>query len=294
MIRDISIGPGEIPEAAGNNQLVYHYTTISGLLGIIEKKEIWATDVWYMNDAVEATYALETTRSYLDSKRQDPGDGQLIAKAAFQQMRQIPSKPANNARSYIACFSRNPDQLSQWRAYGSSRGFSIGFHIGALRAIAGDLHANANANLREVIYKEETQVAMLEDKFNATLSTFATPTSETDALPAAMSFIAEAGLLAPTFKHVAFEEEAEVRLHLYQYTADTAAPLKFRESADGLIPYVKLPLTSANVLASNVIKGIVIGPQANREETARAVRQLLDRRDLEGAEVRMSEVPLRR
>jgi hypothetical protein len=30
-------------------------------------------------------------------------------------------------RSYIACLSKEDDDLSQWRAYGSGRGFPIGF-----------------------------------------------------------------------------------------------------------------------------------------------------------------------
>lgn len=42
---------------------LYHYTSDSGLLGIIETKSIWATNVRYLNDSKE--YALALDRSML-------------------------------------------------------------------------------------------------------------------------------------------------------------------------------------------------------------------------------------
>jgi len=39
------------------DKLVFHYTSLEGLLGIIESKSIWATNVLYMNDASELNYA---------------------------------------------------------------------------------------------------------------------------------------------------------------------------------------------------------------------------------------------
>jgi hypothetical protein len=33
--------------------IIYHYTTQTGLLGIIENKELWATKIIYMNDSTE-------------------------------------------------------------------------------------------------------------------------------------------------------------------------------------------------------------------------------------------------
>jgi hypothetical protein len=37
---------------------LYHYTSQKGLLGIIEKGEIWATDILYLNDTMEYKYAV--------------------------------------------------------------------------------------------------------------------------------------------------------------------------------------------------------------------------------------------
>ena len=37
--------------------ILYHYTSQEGLLGIIGTGNIWATDILYLNDATEYTYA---------------------------------------------------------------------------------------------------------------------------------------------------------------------------------------------------------------------------------------------
>lgn len=293
MARDLSTAVGEIPDAAADAELVYHYTTVRGLIGIVTSKKMWATDVWYMNDALEATYGQEIIRSYLDSKRQGSGNEQLIAEVAFQQIQHMPHGPDGSARSYIACFSKKSDQLSQWRAYGRSRGFAIGFVTARLRSIGAGLPHDATPHLHDVIYEPEVQTAMLEDKFSSAIHTFTPPANETDALPAALSFISEAQLLAPIFKDAAFEEEAEVRQHLYQYQTDTASPLEFRDSQMGLTPYVSLPLSSPKLSPSDVIKEIVVGPQENRDEAVRAILQLLARQDLKETSVRLSQVPLR-
>jgi hypothetical protein len=34
-------------------KLLYHYTTLDGLLGILDKKELWATGISYLNDTSE-------------------------------------------------------------------------------------------------------------------------------------------------------------------------------------------------------------------------------------------------
>lgn len=38
---------------------LFHYTTADGLLGILTKQNLWATDVLYLNDASEFRYADE-------------------------------------------------------------------------------------------------------------------------------------------------------------------------------------------------------------------------------------------
>ncbi len=48
-------------------EFLYHYTGQDGLLGIVEKAELWATKIQYMNDATEFGLALSMARDELKS-----------------------------------------------------------------------------------------------------------------------------------------------------------------------------------------------------------------------------------
>ena len=97
--------------------VLYHYTSQRGLLGIIEKKKLWATHIRYLNDSKEFDYALELARKLLRKER-DSGDEQRT-RFAEKGLAQLNNSLDINTpfTVYVASFSRNHDQLSQWRAY---------------------------------------------------------------------------------------------------------------------------------------------------------------------------------
>lgn len=43
----------EISTEVSPPPILHHYTTQEGLLGIVESKSIWATNIYYLNDAAE-------------------------------------------------------------------------------------------------------------------------------------------------------------------------------------------------------------------------------------------------
>ena len=50
-------------------RILYHYTNAPGFLGILERRCLFASDVWFLNDASEVRYAqtrmAERVRQYL-------------------------------------------------------------------------------------------------------------------------------------------------------------------------------------------------------------------------------------
>jgi hypothetical protein len=48
--------------------LLFHYTTSQGLLGIVQTNNLWATNISYMNDTSELTLACRMTREILDER----------------------------------------------------------------------------------------------------------------------------------------------------------------------------------------------------------------------------------
>ena len=52
--------------------MLYHYTTQVGLMGIVESKEIWATQIEYLNDGMELIYAFDLAMQVLYFYRDRP------------------------------------------------------------------------------------------------------------------------------------------------------------------------------------------------------------------------------
>jgi hypothetical protein len=106
-------------------ETLYHYTSQTGLLNIIETAELWATKVQYMNDATEFYRALNMARSILDDMI-----GQTLIETPVTAHAQLKRSLAGleGINIFAACFCEDGDLLSQWRGYSESGGgASIGF-----------------------------------------------------------------------------------------------------------------------------------------------------------------------
>ncbi|NWL13331.1 hypothetical protein DM793_18865 [Paenarthrobacter nitroguajacolicus] len=201
---------GEIP------RVLYHYTTVAGLSGIISSKSFWASSVRYMNDASETTYAEALIHRVVSKK--------LAASAYPWILERIPIREgfANpyefGLSPFIVCFCEDPDLLSQWRAYGvGTAGVSIGIDIRTLDPYRG---WPANSVLAKVCYDSEQQVRRVEDRVERWLGRLQSLISdgmnekhENIFWHAASTSLREAlADLFLTFKDPAFREENEWRL----------------------------------------------------------------------------------
>src|SRR6476646_1334832 len=68
-------GPAAAP------RILYHYTTLAGLQGIVETNAMWATDTRYFNDAKEFTYSkevIETALRECAAKVKDEGEKEML------------------------------------------------------------------------------------------------------------------------------------------------------------------------------------------------------------------------
>ena len=107
---------------------LYHYTSQAGLLAILSSKVLWASNILYLNDASESRYGISVAREkFRILQRNRPN--QIVreflkeAEGFLDLAKLVPRK-----HFYACCFCREPDLLSQWRAYASRGvGYSIGF-----------------------------------------------------------------------------------------------------------------------------------------------------------------------
>lgn len=120
------------------NDYLYHYTSAEGLIGIVKTREIWATNILYLNDVREFRHGVELGEKYVKrllEKADDPDEREYLKKLAAGVEER---KTTWEAPGFVCSFTESGDDLSQWRAYCPTGGFAIGFPKHLLAEIASD------------------------------------------------------------------------------------------------------------------------------------------------------------
>src|SRR5713101_7832312 len=222
--------------------VLYHYTTRSGLLGMLNSRKLRASHILYLNDHKEFSYA----ESLAEKPIRDYAESSSPYKDIYQEFeRWLPTLVLRyEVRTvFVFSMSENGDQLSQWRAYSQpSDGYSVGFRTPELLTTVGkDFH------ILQCTYDEMRQhdlirmlLADTETDFDRNL---AAGVPRADAVLGAATFLL-LGLssLAPVLKHPAFSEEKEWRLVCWKTIQDA----EYRVARSLLVPYLAVPFTTAN------------------------------------------------
>lgn len=217
--------------------LLYHYTTMAGVLGIVSTKTIWATHIKYLNDSMEFELAknigVEVAESLQKASTSDPD------RRIWRDVIRGINKAGINI--CVASFSEQGDLLSQWRGYASPGGCSLGFdHAFLASAAAVDSWRflpcvydpdEQREVMREILLEVfETNMRLISDgsydDFNGG-----------DAA-------ARMNQLAGIFKDRSFKEEKEWRL-LSRPLSCAQEAFKLRPGASMLVPYFEKDLKDA-------------------------------------------------
>jgi Protein of unknown function (DUF2971) len=133
---------------------MYHYCSAQTFVSIVQNKTIRFADINLLNDADEARwgYAIFIEAANRIIKRKDPPEEiPTVPEEFFDRIDAIWSPFGLRLSSFVACFSRDGDSLSQWRAYADDgRGFAIGFKVKELRRMP--------IQLLDVLYDREQQI----------------------------------------------------------------------------------------------------------------------------------------
>lgn len=229
-------------------ELLYHYTTASGLLGILEKKALWATDVGYLNDYMEVELSIDELIDALGadySSREDADPAGAALRSAEASL--VDHRGGGRFGPFVASFCESGDQLSQWRGYGRG-GYALGFDSAALASLPA-LKDGTTVDLIRVEYGDDARARMVARvvKEVGRLDPFTGP-GIFGPLGAGLRGLA-------SIKDSGFREENEWRL--YTLPQGTFTLEQHRALPSGAIaPYIEVPLPLA------ALKRIVIGPGA--------------------------------
>jgi hypothetical protein len=91
---------------------LFHYTSLAGLLGILETGELWASELRSLNDVAELTLGFDLIT---DEVRRRLGEAPDIV--AEQLLGWIEERSRFGPMLFAAAFTENGNLLSQWRGY---------------------------------------------------------------------------------------------------------------------------------------------------------------------------------
>jgi hypothetical protein len=275
------------PKAAPDT--VYHYSSLKGAEGILSTRKIWATDVRYVNDESEYKYALFLAADYLAAIEEQAGNDH--ERLDFARALNAGAGMHENAAAYVASFSHDSNQLSQWRAYtGGLAGASLGFDSKTLINLT--MH---QAYFAECVYELSRQREIIDELGREVYEYFkrmiAAGIVLKDALiQASTEFHTVLGIVAPILKHPSFFEEREWRLVIPPASAGTASP-QFRVGRSQMIPFIELPLESEEVPMK--LNLIVVGPTPNRDTALASFRTFCRVKQVPVDHVAISPIPYR-
>ncbi len=278
---------------------LFHYTSASGVIGILLYRNIWATSVDCLNDVTEGSYARELLLQHVQQRLEDPRVASDHTKEALalrkfhQELQQELRGALGDQGGFVACFCGSGDLLSQWRGYGGAAGFALGFSASGLE------NAPTPAVLDRVVYDSREQQELIQFAFGRVEAHLRALAAENppdgtlidDALDVALAYWFFCSRALLSFKHPAFAEESEWRLTLNRFDV-AASNLEYRFFArgGGVVPYVALDL--AKDRDSMPLETVVLGP-GQELGAANSVDRLLSGYQKSRVTVRRSGIPYR-
>ena len=291
LIRDHSLGRSEHPEE------LWHYTTPDGLIGILERGEIWSTQVACLNDSLEQRYFAGLTHEAVKSSREKNTDTNLEVLLGLADKVMSGADFTTHGR-FVTCFSEKEDDLGQWRGYGGGEcGFAIGLRTGELTPVA----FNRQGLLVPLNYKIDVHRAVAEDVVRGASRFFLEgiqrhpPSTEEWATQFLTVFSEQVDLVGASIKHHAFQHEAEWRLVTQFFPGDVCS-LIFRQKRTLLARH--LPINFATVIGADgkhrlPITRIYVGPGPAQRVSQVGVGDLLKKHGYENVTIELSKVPYR-
>jgi len=250
---------------------LYHYTTQKGLLGIIKDRQIWATHTQYLNDRREFLHAVDLVREEI-KRLLDEAPHQSAREDVLAKMQAAVSRSPQDINICVCSFSEERDSLSQWRAYGGSSGFAVGFSSQVLRAAT----ERQEWFLAPCIYDSATQRdlvrALVEEVLEENLGGPLVEDEEEDSVLKHMGGNLRPDLhtYAPILKDESFKEEREWRIISRPVFSRR---LDYREGRSLIVPYYRLPLCEDN--QNLELHEVVIGPTPDAERSKSSLTSLM-------------------
>jgi hypothetical protein len=291
MIRDIT---AKLYSDAPQERL-YHYTSFTGLLGIVGCRALWASDIRYMNDSAELKHTADLIRSEITRRI---GAGHAKPDLLNQFFDWVTHRITNGHMLFAASFRANGNLLSQWRGYSRlGKGVSLGFDPDYILRCA----ERQSFQIGRCIYKSEHQEQLICQVIDAVEALAEEHNREGDGPEHndnsyhSIFQMVESDLLriAAILKHPSFREEEEWRIVSPVITDYVAAPVLFREGTSMLVPYIQFEMLAEND-SPICLDHLFLGPTPNITISMNSLTMFLSKNGIRPANgISYCQIPFR-
>jgi len=180
------------------SSIIYHYTDINGLLGMVATGKIWATHVSRLNDSSEYGHGIKVVADCVQQSM--PATSRTLVDEILSKFKKV--------ETFVASYSTKPDLLSQWRSYsGGGVGYCLGLATDGIATLD-----HRTPLLEPVIYRDSQAQQVISTMLERVDEFFQNNEfGEVEAGFLLGAVGATLANLACMIKHPAFEEEAEYR-----------------------------------------------------------------------------------
>jgi hypothetical protein len=292
----------ELPE------ILYHYTTPKGLLGILSEKKLRLSHFEFLNDGNEFKTGyhsfIEEAKTFFENNNKS---------AEFSKYKKILDETiadhSKNYPPYLACFSTKQNDLTQWRAYSQLGGYALGLNTSVLKncfdskkyhLLPVEYNNNYFQSHKDLIkdaydgffgiqqifdrLKQERQLDSINDREN-----FIKQVSQIPAYKEFRNMIIRPTGFFIIIKDEAFKAESEWRAIRAPEEEHFKFELLFDVKASFIKPYIEVELPNIRALISK----IWIGPMDKQELAKKGLEIFLEKNGLDPGIIECSEIPYR-
>jgi Protein of unknown function (DUF2971) len=258
---------------------LFHYTSIEGLMGIVDAKALWASEVRYLNDAQELYHfgSLANQQILQAQGTNSDTEGLEILRQFGEWLKE---RLSSGPLVFVSSLTENGNLLSQWRGYcPHGKGVSLGFNPHKL-VEAADTKA---FSLGRCIYDSKKQSEIVTEVISIILrgakALGRAPPNVRHPTQSYYSVFKDLDgdilRIASLLKHPAFSEESEWRAVSPAFSNYVSAPICYRDGKTMLVPFIRLTLPTHDGRLD--VPEIVVGPTPTPNLSLNSIAQYLSK-----------------
>ncbi|MGI2328568.1 DUF2971 domain-containing protein [Planococcus sp. YIM B11945] len=250
----------KVQKAHATEQILYHYTALPSLMGMVESNRLWMSKGTFLNDSSELVYFSRVLAHII--KKMDNHQNSPLWRLFIRELERvmelfIEEVQKSGFEAYIFSLSHTQDSLALWYNYARGEGYNIGFSAEELFANVSLLSDGPDVLHGYVMYERLEQEAVLIElllEAYELVDRYEIGEVKTALADHFFSMIATCSVF---FKDPAFKSEEEYRIALLTRKGEKPK-VQFRAQNGVIIPYIAIDFQS-----KLPIKHVTIGPKNN-------------------------------